>query len=614
MTAATPPSSIAALTVLYGNAPDAIERTVEAFDNASRIAVEAGRLSTPGPRLRRRLPGAAARRGRRSPASGRRRPPSMSPTTSSTRTPARPGARTGWPARPMSDHVLICNPDVVPEGRSLVRLLETLGRSRDRARGGEAAARRAPEGLRPRHRRHVLGLGGVLDRAQVRLRVRRRVRRGDLLPLLRRRRPVVAAARGRAPGGEPTRCGRLPRQGPQRRTARGCPPRPSGTTPPKRRCSSPTSGRATTSWTRSGQCLEVLPRGRPPPSGPGVRMRRGDRRRSPRGTIRGPRRRPVRRRELRAPQVRAVNAPDAVPPDAVPQHPRPRRRRREQALRETLLCSSARTTTTSRLLAVGAGRQQPRRRRCRGLADQPRGCVPSRLVQIDRGNARRGPQACVAAARGATCGAPRGRPGPRTVGTHLSRAASPRRGRILRALGVSQEHTWVDMAEATGQSVPWHPRSGITGRLLAAGSTPSSRSLLPPPLGLAAHPRRRPLDHLRPTVVDDPDWELLVRLPSWSACSTSARVTSARRGRSETPVADVPGGADGAGRIDGRDRSSSRRASATRTPRRVPSRSSRRGRRAGQDHGGAAAHPRPRAEPRGHRAHLEDSRSGRRRS
>ncbi len=122
---APPPASIAALTVLYGNAPAAIERTVEAFDNASRIAVEAGRLSrlvlafgdaSPEPLLDEE----AVSRLREAASTIEVTYAFFDENTGTSRGQNRLCRDTD------SDHVLICNPDVVPEGRSLQRLLETL--------------------------------------------------------------------------------------------------------------------------------------------------------------------------------------------------------------------------------------------------------------------------------------------------------------------------------------------------------------------------------------------------------------------------------------------------------------------------------------------------------
>ena len=120
-----PPSSVAALTVLYGNSPASVERTVEAFDNAARVAAGAGLLermvlafgdASPEPVLDRdqvqRLDAGAAH---------------IDVTyeffeenTGTSRGQNRLARTTE------SDHVLICNPDVVPDGRALLRLLEAL--------------------------------------------------------------------------------------------------------------------------------------------------------------------------------------------------------------------------------------------------------------------------------------------------------------------------------------------------------------------------------------------------------------------------------------------------------------------------------------------------------
>lgn len=119
------PASVAALTVLYGNAPEAVERTVEAFDNAARIAVEAGWLTgfvlafgdaSPQPVLdAERLV-----RLREQASHLEVTYEFFDENTGTSRGQNRLSRSTS------SDLVLICNPDVVPEGRSLLRLLQTL--------------------------------------------------------------------------------------------------------------------------------------------------------------------------------------------------------------------------------------------------------------------------------------------------------------------------------------------------------------------------------------------------------------------------------------------------------------------------------------------------------
>jgi hypothetical protein len=125
----TPPStassSVAALTVLYGNAPDHVARTVEAFDNAARIAVEAGLLShlalcfgdaSSEPVLTDEKVAALVAGVAHIEVSYE----FFDENTGTSRGQNRLCRSTS------SDHVLLCNPDVVPEGRALVRLLETL--------------------------------------------------------------------------------------------------------------------------------------------------------------------------------------------------------------------------------------------------------------------------------------------------------------------------------------------------------------------------------------------------------------------------------------------------------------------------------------------------------
>lgn len=120
-----PPSSVAALTILYGNVPAAIERTVEAFDNAARVAVGEGLLThlvlafgdaSPEPVL---APDDVARLAS-STSHVEVTYEFFDENTGTSRGQNRLSRSTS------SDHVLICNPDVIPEGRALVRLLEAL--------------------------------------------------------------------------------------------------------------------------------------------------------------------------------------------------------------------------------------------------------------------------------------------------------------------------------------------------------------------------------------------------------------------------------------------------------------------------------------------------------
>ena len=128
MTVTPSPSSIAALTVLYGNSPAAVERTVAAFDNAARIASEAGLLdrlvlafgdASPEPLLDKH----AIERLRLSASHIEVSYEFFDENTGTSRGQNRLARTTE------SDHVLICNPDVLPEGRSLLRLIEVLADS-----------------------------------------------------------------------------------------------------------------------------------------------------------------------------------------------------------------------------------------------------------------------------------------------------------------------------------------------------------------------------------------------------------------------------------------------------------------------------------------------------
>lgn len=123
-----PPSrarSVAALTVLYGNSPAAVRRTVEAFANAARIATDSGHLdhlvlafgdASPAPVLDEEQVAAL-----------RATAPDIEVTyeffdenTGTSRGQNRLARTT------TSDLVLLCNPDVVAEGRALQHLLHTL--------------------------------------------------------------------------------------------------------------------------------------------------------------------------------------------------------------------------------------------------------------------------------------------------------------------------------------------------------------------------------------------------------------------------------------------------------------------------------------------------------
>ena len=119
------PVSVAALTVLYGNDVDAIRRTVEAVDNAARIASGLGVLdhlvlafgdASPTPVL-------AADEVQRLVAGVSHITVTyefFDENTGTSRGQNRLARSTS------SDHVLLCNPDVVPSGRALCHLIEVL--------------------------------------------------------------------------------------------------------------------------------------------------------------------------------------------------------------------------------------------------------------------------------------------------------------------------------------------------------------------------------------------------------------------------------------------------------------------------------------------------------
>lgn len=119
------PSSVAALTVLYDNSRASVARTVDAFDNAARIAQEAGHLdrfvlafgdASPEPLLDDAFVDGLRARTAYIDVTYE----FFDENTGTSRGQNRLARSTE------SDHVLICNPDVVPEGRSILRLLEVL--------------------------------------------------------------------------------------------------------------------------------------------------------------------------------------------------------------------------------------------------------------------------------------------------------------------------------------------------------------------------------------------------------------------------------------------------------------------------------------------------------
>lgn len=122
---APPPLSIAALTVLYGNSVTAMTRTVEAFDNATRIGREQGVIgevtlafgdASPTPLLSQE----DLHELRSSAAHVEVTYEFFDENTGTSRGQNRLSRSTA------SDLVLLFNPDVLPEGQALTRLVEVL--------------------------------------------------------------------------------------------------------------------------------------------------------------------------------------------------------------------------------------------------------------------------------------------------------------------------------------------------------------------------------------------------------------------------------------------------------------------------------------------------------
>ncbi len=207
------PDSVAALTVLFGNAAESIQRTVEAFDNTVRVARAAGRChrfvlafgdASPEPLF---SDADVARWQAAAPHLDEVRYTFFDENTGTSR------GQNLLAAQTESDAVLLCNPDIQPDGRALTWLLEAL----DDERVGLVEARQLPV-EHPRATTtaaaDVLGLGRLLAWCPRELFTRLgRVRREDVLPLLRRRRPVVAHSGGGVRRDPPTGRRRVPRQG-----------------------------------------------------------------------------------------------------------------------------------------------------------------------------------------------------------------------------------------------------------------------------------------------------------------------------------------------------------------------------------------------------------------
>lgn len=228
-----------------------------------------------------------------------------------------------------------------------------------------------------------------------------------------------------------------------------------------------------------------------------------------------------------------------------------------QALRETLLSLVGQDDDDFEVvLAVGAGAEPDVvAGATEAVADQPpRLRSRTRLVEADGQSPGAVRRSASAAARGRYVSVlPEGDLAlGRWVRTY--REGEPRAdGRILRALGVAQEHTWVD--------VGGH-------RAVRAVSTPGAASpaefslwehALEPcsPAASWAWPRTLVDDHDTTydlAVADDPDWELFVRAAQLVGVLDLGVVTCLARvwQPAETAVADVPGGSTAQDTIDSR--------------------------------------------------------------
>ena len=186
-----------------------------------------------------------------------------------------------------------------------------------------------------------------------------------------------------------------------------------------------------------------------------------------------------------------------------------------QALRESLLCLVGQDETDFEVVLVAGASTSPEKRVeiDELVADQPRR-LASRLRLVEC------PSATPGAVRNAGLSAARGRyvtvlpEGDLAFGRwvrafHLAEQASD--GRVLRGIGVTQEHSVVAVDGHEAVRAEASPRSSSPARFSLWQHALEPRS----PAASWAWPRALVQDHgiqYDATVVDDPDWELLVRV------------------------------------------------------------------------------------------------------
>ncbi len=248
-----------------------------------------------------------------------------------------------------------------------------------------------------------------------------------------------------------------------------------------------------------------------------------------------------------------MNAPDAVPPVPFLSIVVPVGVVGEQALRETLLCLAGQDDLDFEALLVVADNSSPVDTGA-VVADQPRRLASRlRVVPITAATPGAVRNAGVAAARGRHVAVlPEGDLvlGSWVAAFHAAEPAAA--GRILRARGVSQDHALVEVAGRPAVRAVDSPRSespAVFSRWQHA-----LEPLTPP--AAWAWPRELVDQHsigYDDTVLDDPDWELLVRITELVDVLDLGTVTSVRRRWTSTPVVAPPGGgATAQERIDAR--------------------------------------------------------------
>jgi hypothetical protein len=203
-----------------------------------------------------------------------------------------------------------------------------------------------------------------------------------------------------------------------------------------------------------------------------------------------------------------------------------------QALRESLLCLVGQDDTDFEVVLVtppGAGPEVAHGVE-QVVSDQP-ARMTSRLRRVESESTAPG------AVRNTGLSASHGRfvtvlpEGDLVLGswvTSFHDAEGPGQGRVLRALGATQEHSHVQVAGHPAIRAEGSPRTLAPGRFSLWQH--ALESLSPP--ASWAWPRALVHDHglgYDPTVVDDPDWELLVRAAELVGVHDVEIVTSLRR-------------------------------------------------------------------------------------